>query len=172
MQDHPAATLTVSPSRTAALTPHRWASIAALTITLRLTLLPLIIRTLKHNVRLQAVQPQMTALFKRLADAKKAGDTQAQQVVAGSLTNLMKSNDVSPFRPLLMPLIQMPFFLAFFWGLRSLAQLPLPQLKEGGFGWVMDLTLSDPYYILPITSMLFTNLVLRVSFPYSTYALW
>lgn len=105
----------------------------------------------------------MTALFKRLADAKKAKDVQAQQVVAGSLTNLMKENDVSPFRPLLMPLIQMPFFLAFFWGLRSLAQLPLPQLKEGGFGWVMDLTLSDPYYVLPVTSMLLTNLVLRVS---------
>lgn len=144
------------------LTP-RWASIAALTITLRLTLLPLIIRTLKHNVRLAAVQPQMTALFKRLADAKKTGDTQAQQVVASSLTNLMKEKDVSPFRPLLMPLIQMPFFLAFFWGLRGLAQTPLPQLREGGFGWVMDLTLSDPFYVLPITSMLFTNLVLRVS---------
>lgn len=147
----------------APLTP-RWASIAALTVTLRLTLLPLIVRTLKHNVRLQAVQPQMTALFKRLADAKKAKDVQAQQVVAGSLANLMKQNDVSPFRPLLMPLIQMPFFLAFFWGLKSLAQLPLPQLKEGGFGWVTDLTLSDPYYVLPVTSMVLTNFALRVSF--------
>jgi len=35
-------------------------------------------------------------------------------------------------------------------------------LKEGGFGWVTDLTLADPYYILPITSMFLTNIVMRV----------
>lgn len=150
----------------------RWGSIAALTITIRMCLFPLIVRTLKHNVRLQAVQPQMTALFKRLQEAKTAQDPQAQQVVAQTLTNLMKTHDVSPFRPLLMPLVQMPFFLGMFYALRSLATLPLPQLKEGGLGWVTDLTLADPYYILPITSMLFTNLVLRVSCtcrPYSLY---
>lgn len=123
----------------------------------------MLVRMTKHNVRLSAVQPQMTALFQRLNAAKQAKDAQAQQVVATTLTNLMKENDVSPFRPLLMPLLQMPFFLAFFWGLRALAQLPLPQLTQGGFGWVTDLTLADPYYILPITSMLFTNLVIRVS---------
>ncbi|RSH93314.1 Flags: Precursor [Saitozyma podzolica] len=139
-----------------------WGSIAALTITIRMCLFPLIVRTLKHNVRLQAVQPQMTALFKRLQEAKTAQDPQAQQVVAQTLTNLMKTHDVSPFRPLLMPLVQMPFFLGMFYALRKLATLPLPQLKEGGLGWVTDLTLADPYYILPITSMLFTNLVLRV----------
>jgi YidC/Oxa1 family membrane protein insertase len=132
-------------------------------VAIRLCLLPLIIRTLKHNVRLAAVQPQMTALFKRLNEAKTSGDPQAQQVVAQTLTNLMRQHDVSPFRPLLMPLIQMPFFLGMFSALRSLANLPLPQLKEGGFGWVTDLTVSDPYYILPITSMVFTNLVLKVS---------
>ena len=126
--------------------------------------LPLIVRTLKHNVRLQAVQPQMTALFKRLQEAKTAQDPQAQQVVAQTLTNLMKTHDVSPFRPLLMPLVQMPFFLGHVLRFEETGYPPpLPQLKEGGLGWVTDLTLADPYYILPITSMLFTNLVLRVS---------
>lgn len=106
----------------------------------------------------------MTALFTRLNAAKASGDPQAQQVVLGTLQKLMKENDVSPFRPLLMPLVQMPFFLAFFYSLRKLADLPLPQLKDGGFGWVTDLTIPDPYFILPVTSMIFTNLVLRVSF--------
>jgi YidC/Oxa1 family membrane protein insertase len=109
----------------------------------------------------------MTALFTRLNAAKASADPQAQQVVLGTLQKLMKENNVSPFRPLLMPLIQMPFFLAFFYSLRKLADLPLPQLKDGGFGWVSDLTVPDPYFILPITSMIFTNLVLRVSlFPF------
>lgn len=141
----------------------RWSTIAVVAVSFRLCLLPLIVRLTAHNVRLAAVQPQMTALFTRLNAAKAAADPQAQQVVLGTLQKLMKENNVSPFRPLLMPLIQMPFFLAFFYSLRKLADLPLPQLKDGGFGWVSDLTVPDPYFILPITSMIFTNLVLRVS---------
>lgn len=105
----------------------------------------------------------MTALFKRLADAKKANDAAATQTVGQSLVGLMKEHDVSPFRSLALPLIQAPFFLSMFWGLEKLATTPLPQLKEGGFGWVTDLTMSDPYYILPTTSMVLTNLVFRVS---------
>lgn len=141
----------------------RWGSIAATTILIRLCLVPLVVRNLKHNVRLAAIQPQMTALFKRLNDVKQSGDINARNTVIQTLQGLMKQHNVSPFRPLLMPLIQFPFFIGFFNALRHLAYLPLPQLKEGGFGWVTDLTVSDPYYILPITSLLFTNLVLKVS---------
>lgn len=104
----------------------------------------------------------MNALFKRLQDAKATNDRTAQQVVTSNLQNLMKEHDVSPFRPFLLPLIQMPFFLSMFSALRTFATTPVPQMKEGGFSWVTDLTLPDPYYILPATSMLLTNLVFKV----------
>lgn len=55
------------------------------------------------------------------------------------------------------------YVTTFFSIVRGLANLPLPQLKEGGLGWVTDLTAADPYYILPATSLLFTNLVFKVS---------
>ncbi|EIW71530.1 hypothetical protein TREMEDRAFT_37898, partial [Tremella mesenterica DSM 1558] len=136
-----------------------WATIAALTVCLRLLMVPLIVRNQKHNVRLQAVQPQMQALMIRLKEAKANDDQTTTQLTTQALGNLLKDNDVSPLRPLFPPLIQMPFFLGMFYGLRSLAAAPLPALKEGGLGWVTDLTIPDPYYILPITSMLLTNLV-------------
>ncbi|WOO81433.1 Mitochondrial inner membrane protein OXA1L [Vanrija pseudolonga] len=138
-----------------------WATIALMTVTVRLILLRFVISNARHNVRLAAVQPQMTALMKRLSDAKTTKDQNAMQVATQNLSQLMKENDVSPFRPLLMPLMQMPFFLAFFYALRRLADAPLPQLKEGGFGWVMDLTVADPYYILPMTSIALQLLVLH-----------
>lgn len=130
---------------------------------IRLCLVPLVLRNMKHNVRLAAVQPQMTALMKRLNEAKTSGDIVARNTTIQTLQGLMKQHDVSPFRPLLMPALQFPFFLSLFWGLQKLARLPLPQLKEGGFAWVTDLTLADPYYILPITSIVLTQLVLKVS---------
>jgi YidC/Oxa1 family membrane protein insertase len=49
-----------------------------------------------------------------------------------------------------------------FYGLRRMADAPVPGFIEGGFGWVTDLTLPDPYYILPITSAVLMNIVIRV----------
>lgn len=31
-----------------------------------------------------------------------------------------------------------------------MANLPVESLKEGGFWWMQDLTLHDPYYIMPL----------------------
>lgn len=100
-----------------------------------------------------------------MAEAKVASankDTHMQTLISQRLRDLMKEHNVNPLRPLLLPLVQMPIFLTFFSIVRGLANLPLPQLKEGGLGWVTDLTAADPYYILPATSLLFTNLVFKV----------
>jgi len=87
---------------------------------------------------------------------------QTMAVVQQTLINLFKQHDVHPARAMWVPLAQAPVFLSMFYGLRRMTGAPLPQLKEGGFGWVTDLTLADPYYILPITSMFLTNIVMRV----------
>ena len=104
----------------------------------------------------------MTSLMERIQTAKTTGDQQAVAVHARSMQNLMTEHQVSPLRPMLIPLATAPIFITMFYALRRLADAPLPQLKEGGFGWVTDLTLSDPWYILPFTSMLLTNVVVRV----------
>lgn len=47
-------------------------------------------------------------------------------------------------------MFQAPIFISFFFALREMANLPVESLKEGGFWWIKDLTLYDPYYIMPI----------------------
>ncbi|EJT47213.1 hypothetical protein A1Q1_04071 [Trichosporon asahii var. asahii CBS 2479] len=139
-----------------------WASIMALTLSMRVALLPLVIRNMKHASRMQAVAPQMNGLMKRMTDAKKEGDQTTMMVVQKKLLELFKEHDVSPFRSFLLPMIQVPFFLSMFYALRKMASLPFPQLKEGGFSWVLDLTVPDPLYILPVTSIAFQILVLKL----------
>jgi len=46
-------------------------------------------------------------------------------------------------------LLQMPFFLAFYWVL-----LETVQLRHSGFLWLEDLSAMDPYFILPILNAL------------------
>ena len=48
----------------------------------------------------------------------------------------------------------MPVFVSVFFGLRQLTNVPLVSLKDGGMLWFVDLTLADPYCLLPaITSL-------------------
>lgn len=35
-------------------------------------------------------------------------------------------------------------------GLREMANLPVESLKTGGLWWFTDLTVTDPYYLLPL----------------------
>lgn len=45
---------------------------------------------------------------------------------------------------------QAPVFISFFIALRKMAYAPVPSMQTGGLWWFTDLTLADPYYILPI----------------------
>jgi len=54
--------------------------------------------------------------------------------------------------------------LTFFITLRRMANYPVESLKTGGFGWVTDLSIADPFYILPIVNCLTLWASLEVSF--------
>ncbi len=62
----------------------------------------------------------------------------------------MKEKDISPFKSMMVPLAMAPLFVSFFFGLRKMANLPVESLKEGGLLWFVDLTLADPFYLLPL----------------------
>lgn len=141
----------------------RWATIASITICLRLALFPLVARMQANGARLAAIQPQTAALMSRMSEAKKANDTQAMGIYTRQLQQLFAENNCHPLYSLSLPLLQVPLFMTFFFAVRGMAMLPVPQFKEGGLAWFTDLTLPDPFYILPITSVLFQLGVLEVS---------
>ena len=46
----------------------------------------------------------------------------------------------------------MPFMMATFFGIRTMAKLPVESLTTGGCLWFSDLTIPDPYFILPVVA--------------------
>ncbi|KAM3175660.1 hypothetical protein ACTXT7_008100 [Hymenolepis weldensis] len=78
------------------------------------------------------------------------------------MQDMMKNNDVNPFNSMRLMFVQLPIFLAVFAGLRGMAQLPVASLQTGGLSWFLDLTVCDPYYILPLYSM--TSIFLMFEF--------
>ena len=67
----------------------------------------------------------------------------------GELLSLYQKNGCNPYTMFLTPFIQVPVFISFFVAIRRMAAVPVESMKTEGLYWFTDLTVPDPYYILP-----------------------
>ena len=108
------------------------------TIVLKAILWPLSAAGYRSAARMRAVAPEMSELQQKYAnDKQKLG----QEMMA-----FYKKKGVSPLGGCLPMLLQMPFFLAFYWVL-----LDMEELRHAPFMfWITDLSSYDPFFVLPI----------------------
>lgn len=126
-------------------------SVVATTIALRMVLFPIMVYSQKTTSRMAHVQPELAVLktnFERLGSPTR----QERLTFATNMKALFKKYEVKPFMGLVGPLIQIPLFLGMFFGLKKMPGLFPEELRNGGMYWFTDLTVADPYYILPLTS--------------------
>ncbi|PVD20386.1 hypothetical protein C0Q70_18540 [Pomacea canaliculata] len=131
-----------------------WGAIVAGTICVRLLMFPLVIKSQRNAAHMHNHMPTMTRLQEKFTQARQSGNVVEASIAGRELMNFMQRNEIKPFRNFLVPLAQMPVFLSVFVGLRQMANLPVESMKTGGMFWFMDLTLPDPFYGLPIMTML------------------
>ena len=129
-----------------------WASIATITIIIRSCLFPLVLKAMKNNSKLLLIQPDMTEIMGRVNQSKSRGDMVTAQQEMLKLSELFKQHQCNPLAGLIMPLVQIPVFICFFTAIRQMASVPFEELKTGGLLWFSDLTVADPWYILPTIS--------------------
>ena len=58
---------------------------------------------------------------------------------------------------------QVPVFISVFVGLRQMTNLPVESMTNGGFLWFVDLTTSDPFFILPVATLVTFFATIEVS---------
>ena len=108
------------------------------TVIIRAFLWPLTAASYKSMAKMRTVSPQIQALQSQYGSDKTK---LAQETMA-----LYKKEGVNPLGGCLPMVLQMPFFIAFYWVL-----LDMVQLRHAPFIlWITDLSSKDPYYILPI----------------------
>ncbi|KAM9330013.1 mitochondrial inner membrane protein OXA1L [Gastrophryne carolinensis] len=127
-----------------------WGAIVTGTIIARILVFPLIVKGQREAAKLNNHMPQITALTTRMNEAKQTGNKFDFAKAYADLTAYQKKHDVNPLRGFLVPLVQAPVFISFFVSLRQMAYLPVPSLQTGGLWWFSDLTMADPFYILPM----------------------
>ncbi|KAI1301816.1 Mitochondrial inner membrane protein OXA1L [Halotydeus destructor] len=126
-----------------------WASIALLTFGLRMLMFPLVVQAQRNAALVSEIQPEMQKLQHKISEARRGGNAQEVQRLTYQLDQTMKKTGASMFKGMLVPMAQMPFFLSVFFALREMSNYPIPSMKEGGLFWFSDLTVPDPYFILP-----------------------
>jgi len=113
-------------------------SIIALTVLIKLVFFPLSAASYKSMGKMKDLQPRMTSIRERYK-----GDPQKmnQEMMA-----LYRTEKVNPLGGCLPIVIQIPVFIALYWVLLSSVEMRgAPWL-----GWIHDLSVPDPFYILPI----------------------
>ncbi|MCC7328904.1 MAG: membrane protein insertase YidC [Gammaproteobacteria bacterium] len=92
----------------------------------------------RSMARMRKLQPRMQAIQERYKD-----DRQKQ---SEALMELYKREKVNPAAGCLPMLIQIPFFIAYYWVL-----LESVEMRQAPFMlWITDLSTRDPYFILPL----------------------
>lgn len=139
-----------------------WFSIVATTVIARIVLFPVILKTQKNAIHLSNCMPQLQFLQMKFGEARRTGNSMEAAKLSNEMLYFMKEKNINPLKNAIFPLIQAPVFLSFFFALRSMAKTPVESMKYGGVSWVSDLTIPDPYYVLPLVACGTLYVILKV----------
>lgn len=113
-------------------------AIVLLTFTVRGAMYPLSKKQYTSMAKMRKLQPKMAALKERFGDDR--------QKMGQATMELYKTEKVNPLGGCLPLLVQMPIFLGLFWMLQESVEL-----RQAPFMlWITDLSVQDPYYVLPL----------------------
>jgi len=118
-------------------------SILILTLIINLAVLPLRIISMRSALKMQRIQPQVSAIREKYKKYKMGDPRQAE--MNKELSLLHKEEGVNMFGGCLPTLIQFPLLIAFYSMLAKAIDL-----RQAHWLWLPDLSHPDPLHILPV----------------------
>ena len=118
---------------------HNWGlTIILVTFLIKLVFYKLSETSGRSMAGMRKLQPRMKALQERYKDDRQA--------MSSALMELYKKEKINPAAGCLPMLVQIPFFIAFYWVL-----LESVEMRQAPFAlWITDLSSRDPFFILPL----------------------
>jgi YidC/Oxa1 family membrane protein insertase len=118
-------------------------SIVLLTVLINVAMFPLRHKSVVSMRRMQEIQPQIKAVQDRYANLKMTDPS--RQKMNTEVMDLYKAKGVNPASGCVPMVLMMPVLFAFY----SLLGYAI-ELRGAEFAWVHDLSLPDPYFVIPI----------------------
>ncbi len=118
---------------------HNWGlTIILVTLMIKLVFYKLSETSGRSMAGMRKLQPRMKALQERYKDDRQAMST--------ALMELYKKEKINPAAGCLPMLVQIPFFISFYWVL-----LESVEMRQAPFAlWITDLSSKDPFFVLPL----------------------
>lgn len=118
---------------------HNWGiAIIALTVLIKAAFFKLSASGYKNMAHLREMAPRMQALKDKFGDDK--------QKLQQAMMEMYRTEKINPMGGCLPILVQIPVFISLYWVLLGSVELRHAPF----FGWIHDLSATDPYYVLPI----------------------
>ncbi|HOW27454.1 MAG TPA: membrane protein insertase YidC [Elusimicrobiota bacterium] len=118
---------------------YGWA-IILLTVCIQVLTFPLTLRSLKHGIQMRELQPQMKKLQEMYKGDPKRMNVEVMHLYKKHGMKFMGMEGCFPV------LLQIPIFFALYTTLRNAHEL----CGAPWIGWIRDLSIHDPYFVLPI----------------------
>jgi YidC/Oxa1 family membrane protein insertase len=113
-------------------------SIIVLTILIKAAFFKLSASGYRNMAHLREIAPRMQALKDKFGDDK--------QKLQQAMMEMYRTEKINPMGGCLPILVQIPVFISLYWVLLGSVELRHAPF----FGWIQDLSATDPYFVLPI----------------------
>lgn len=114
-----------------------WA-IILLTVLIKLVFFPLSAASYKSMARMKEVQPRLMVMKEQFKGEP--------QKLNQAMMEMYRKEKINPLGGCLPVVIQIPVFISLYWVLLSSVEMR----NAPWIGWIQDLSVPDPYYILPV----------------------
>jgi YidC/Oxa1 family membrane protein insertase len=118
--------------------PNWGVAIVLLTLLVRMLVLPFNVSSYKSMKKMQVIQPLVKQLQEKYKDKP--------ELLNAEMMKLWKEHKVNPVGGCLPMFLQLPIFFALFQVLGQAIEL----YQAPFFGWIHDLSLRDPWFVLPV----------------------
>jgi YidC/Oxa1 family membrane protein insertase len=142
-----------------------WGAIAVAAVGFRVVMFWPSMTGAKHGARMAILQknPEFVKANAEVKQLMWQADQDPMEIMKarGKISRMTKQAGVSMAKTILAPIAIVPFSFGMFRLLRGMTALPVPSLETGGFAWIMDLTVYDPTYMLPLATAALSAITLR-----------
>ncbi len=118
---------------------HNWGiAIILLTVLLKSIFFPLSAASYKSMAQMRELAPRLQSMKEKFGDDK--------QKMQQAMLEMYRTEKINPMGGCLPIIVQIPVFIALYWVLLGSVELRHAPF----FGWIQDLSATDPWFILPI----------------------
>ncbi|KAK9546035.1 hypothetical protein V6Z96_001043 [Aspergillus fumigatus] len=137
-----------------------WASVVGTGILLRLALLYPTLGAVDTSTKMLNIKPVTEPLRQQMIMRGKEGNQIEMLKLRAEIQKLHQEQGIVAWKSFI-PMLQIPFGFGCYRVVKGMAALPVPGLTLESVAWLKDLTVADPYFILPAASALFMYLSIR-----------